>query len=537
MMLEMGADNAVRFPDVGRDQSIGDGAAAGTGRKSGKRPPTGSGQLARAVIADALAEPAPAQAAADAQSASPATPTSPGETGESRPAADGALSGEARWRTAYPAAFRALLVAGLPDPQAAIDIAERGLDSLDARLGLDLEAAGRLPGGEPAAATTVVGPARPARAVAVPYRGELLSGAALDRRLDDWLAAGSIEPSAAEAVRTVAAHPEWLDLSDLTFALIGAGAEMGPLAPLLSWGADVIAVDLPRPALWARLHAAANAGAGRMHMITADVTADPGVVGQALAQRDLRGRRMVLGNYVYAPGAAYVLATAAVDAVTAHVLSARDDVSLSWLGSPTEMYAVPAEVVLAARAARRRLGPMRVAGPMLRPASRGRLAAPQYAGPDSAGDPSGSYGAGLGTGLGTAAGITDSLVLQQGPSYAFAKQIQRWRATAARAAGVQVSFNVAPPSRTRSVVANRLLRAAYDGAGRFGVEVFQPVTSNALMALLLVHDLRAPREAEHPWQHESAGAAHGGLWRIPYVPRSVLGFAVGIGARSLVRGG
>ena len=80
------------------------------------------------------------------------------------------------------------------------------------------------------------------------------------------------------------------------------------------------------------------------------------------------------------------------------------------------------------------------------------------------------------------------------------------------------------------MVRNRVLAAAYSGAHRFGVEVFEPSTSNPLMAALLVHDLRAGAPAhEHPWQDEAHAAAHGGLWRMAYAPRSALGLAVFLG--------
>jgi lipid-A-disaccharide synthase len=119
-------------------------------------------------------------------------------------------------------------------------------------------------------------------------------------------------------------------------------------------------------------------------------------------------------------------------------------------------------------------------------------------------------------------------------SYALAKRLQRWRATVARRDGALVSMNVAPPTRTRSVVKNRALAAAYAGAHRFGVQVFEPTTSNVLMAALLVHDLNTGGGPVHeqPWEDEAYAAAHGGLWRIPYAPRSVLGLAalVGVGA-------
>ena len=45
---------------------------------------------------------------------------------------------------------------------------------------------------------------------------------------------------------------------------------------------------------------------------------------------------------------------------------------------------------------------------------------------------------------------------------------------------------------------NPLLAAAFRGAGTFGVEVFHPDTTNALMAALWVHDLRNARSVAHP---------------------------------------
>jgi hypothetical protein len=450
-----------------------------------------SSAFARAVVADALASP-------------------------------GSVPEGAAWRTGYPAAFRALVEAGLESPASAVGIASRGLAGVHTRLGIDLAA-----GPQPTVRETVTGPEAPSRRVRIPYRGETLTGAQIDRRLDDWLAHGVIEPSCAEAVRTVASHPEWLDLSDMTFVVIGAGAQMGPVPSLLAWGAEVIAVDRPGEGKWERLRAVASRSAGRMHIVQADVVAGPGPLARLLAGRDLRGRSMVLGNYVYAHGADHVLAAAAVDALTAQVLREREDVSLSFLGTPTDVYAVPPEIVKAADASYGRAGVLRAARPVLRTASRGRLAQRHYLPMEPV--------SGGGLDDRGPAGITDSLVLQQGANYALAKRIQRWRAAVARADSATASFVVAPPSRTDSVLSNRLLRAAYDGAHRFGVEVFDPATSNALMAVLLVHDLRNPRKHAHPWQHEVDQAAHGGLWRQGYVPRTVLGMAVGFGARSLVR--
>jgi hypothetical protein len=111
-----------------------------------------------------------------------------------------------------------------------------------------------------------------------------------------------------------------------------------------------------------------------------------------------------------------------------------------------------------------------------------------------------------------------------------AKRLQRWRAAVAREAGTTVSLNVAPPTRTRSVMKNRTLAAAYAGAHRFGVEVFEPATTRVLMAALLVHDLQVAAPVHpYPWQDEAWDAAHGGLWRMAYAPRSALGLAALLG--------
>jgi hypothetical protein len=291
---------------------------------------------------------------------------------------------------------------------------------------------------------------------------------------------------------------------------------MGPLAAVLGWGGTVAGVDLPSPEVWARISETAAKGAGRLIAPVAgdgpagaDLLRDLPAVAQWLL--GVEGR-LVLGNYVYAPGAAYVPLTAAVDALTVHVRRQRPDAAVSMLATPTDVFAVPGAAVAASRAGyRNRSAAARATGVL----SRGRLLQPNY---PAGADP----------------GINDSLVPQQGPNYALAKRIQRWRAAVARRE-TTVGFTVAPPTRTRSVVSNRLLAAAYAGAHLFGVEVFQPATANRLMAVLLVHQLRRPRPAAAVWRDEAFAAAHGGLWRTPYQARSALGLAAVRGLPAAVR--
>ena len=436
------------------------------------------------------------------------------------PAAADAAEGVRDWRTGYLRPFRDLVEAGFADgygiAAAGLDAVHRGIaverDGADVPLGAALE------NGPERASFTVAGEGKPERELAVPYGKEVLRGDALLRQLDAWVARGVIEDSCAGMLREVAANPGWLDLSDQRLVVLGAGAELGPLPAVLAWGGTVVGVDLPRPELWERIAATARSGAGTL-VAPGTSPADAGI--DLLRQLPEAVRwllevegRLVLGNYVYAPGAAYPRLSAAVDALSTRIVRERPGTALAFLATPTDTFGVPGEVVAqATRGYGERSAGARAAATL----SGGRLFRRHY--PEGA-DP----------------GIADSLVPQQGPNYALAKRIQRWRAAVSRRAGTEVAFSVAPATRTRSVTSNRLLAAAYAGAHLFGVEIFEPATSNRLMAALLVHQLRNPRPAaERAWTDEAFGAAHGGLWRVGYEPRSVLGLAALRGLPSVAR--
>lgn len=473
----------------------------------------GTTALARAVVTDALRPVDPAGALAAEQ--------------------------ETNWRSGYLVHFRRLVEAGLPSADAALSIARSGLASLHQRMrvvtssgaetGLDelLSASAS----RPMTTVEISGTGQPEGELSLPYHGDRLRGDGLLRRLDSWVADGVIEPSCAEAIRTVVAHPEWLRLPDHTVAVLGAGAEIGPLPSLLRWGARLAAVDLPRPAIWERVLQTAGHSAGTLLVpvtvgtLTGRGTGDDRLIAQhagadlivevpAVADwlAALPGR-LVLGNYVYADGGTNVRVSVAVDALTRRMQAARADLALAFLATPTDVFAVPGDAVAhATRAYASRSMAAKMLGRPLRTLSAGRLLRRAYV---PGADP----------------GVNDSLVPQQGPNYALAKRLQRWRAAVARDAGAAVSLNVAPPTRTRSVLKNRALAAAYAGAHRFGVEVFEPATCNVLMAALLVHDLHTGGGPGHlhPWQDEAHAAAHGGLWRTAYAPRSALGLAALLG--------
>src|SRR5664279_87973 len=368
--------------------------AAPSGRRS-------SADLGRAVIADAL-------------------------RGVDPVAALGAER-ESSWHSDYLVHFRRVLLAGLASGQAAVTVADDGLQSVQRRMkyrgsdGAERALDEMFDGSEASLSTVEIhGSGEPEAGFSLPFRGERLSGDALSRRLESWAEAGVLEPSAAERVRTVMAHPEWLRLDGQTVVVLGAGAEMGPLQALLRWGARVAAVDLPRPDVWRRVLAAGRDRAGTLLVpVATDLTGADSDATAANAGLDLltdvgaaaewiRGLdgRVVLGNYVYADGVTNMRLSAAVDALTLSLQGARHELALAFLATPTDVFAVPPDAVAHAQRAydeRSRLA--RVLGRPLRTVSAGRLLRRQYV-------------------PGVQPGIHDALVPQQGPNYALAKRLQ-----------------------------------------------------------------------------------------------------------------
>lgn len=457
-----------------------------------------------------------------------------------------AIDAERDWRKGYVRHLRALVEAEARSTKDALRIAADGLASAHERFEFARDGA-TMPLAramaeltEPRLHTaTVTGRGERAAELAVPYRGRELRGDDLLRQLDDWTARGVCEPSFAETVRRVVAHPEWLDLSGVQVALLGAGAEMGPLRALCAWGADVLAVDLPREQVWRRIVDAAVAGCGRLHVPVHEPTGDDpdavvrGAGADLLAEApevrtwlDGFAGPLTVGNYAYADGATFARLAMAVDAVTLDLVRRRRDASVAYLATPTDVFAVPVAAVEDSRTRYARQGWPGALQRPLRVVTGGRLFSSSY--PDVLETEDGPVG------------VNDCLVVQQGPNYAMAKRLQRWRATTSRQDGVRTSAHVAPPTRTRSVVKNRILAAAYAGAPRFGVEIFEPATSNTLMAAVLVHDLREPSAAaspgitlRHPHDLFMEAANHGGLWREPFAPRTALPVAAVLGLLGL----
>ncbi len=376
----------------------------------------------------------------------------------------------------------------------------------------------------------------------VPYRGDRLRGDALARRIDAWLASGVIEDSHAQALHLARSHPEWFDLSDRHVVLLGAGSEAGPLAWLSRWRANIVAIDLPRAATWRRIAQRVREGNARLIAPLAEGArpAPPPDDAVLAAGADMLSQTPQIARWLqhldqaldlfsiaYLDGERHVRVSLAMDAIGEACAAARRDTTRAWMATPTDVFAVPQAVAEAVMRGYQDRGLLkRAAQAGLRAGSLGRGFTPHIESLIDADD-------------GTRWGLVDCLVIEQGPNYALAKRLQQWRAIVARAQGRVASINVAPSTTTASVVSNPALAAGFRGAKAFDVEVFAPDTTNAVMAALWVHDLRNPRSSAqpstplaHPLQLLVEGANHGGLWRVPYLPRSVLPFAALLGLMS-----
>ena len=188
-----------------------------------------------------------------------------------------------------------------------------------------------------------------------------LTGAELEAQLKQWTEYGTIEPSAAEAIRRVASEPEWLDLSDRYFVLLGATSAMGPLEILLKHGANVIAVDLDRDFIWSKLFKAVRNSCGSLTFPVPAGTDCKGMDDAALSKvagSNLLDKTpeianwlttvypdeaLVCGNYTYLDGGLHVQLALACDAIMETLCRERQQpTSLCFLCTPTDCLLRPA---------------------------------------------------------------------------------------------------------------------------------------------------------------------------------------------------
>lgn len=440
------------------------------------------------------------------------------------------------WRRDYRRIFHGLTALAVTAPAVSLGIAEEGLKSTRTMLRFatgrtvtSLRAVDVRAEADSADLATgrIDGEAEPVRRLEVPYRGEVLAEDGLRHQLGEWQRRGIVEPGFAAAVERVIDHPEWLALPGFRLTAVGATAHLGPLRSLLSWGAEVLAVDRPGRARWDRLYAFARAGAGTLRFpVTetgpgADLTKHfPALARWITAHADIRP---VLGLYANLPGAAGIRLSAAADVLAEAVLRARPDTALAYLGAATDCYAVPPAVVDEARDRLAHRGIQGAAQDLVHRLVPGSLYRPNYQHPVTDID-------------GVEWDLFDNLPTLLGPDYALAQRLPRWRAVLSRAAGHTVSYTVTPPAWPSDSQETPWRPTTLRGVDHYGIEVFDRSTIRPLLAAKLVADLFAAEESdENPETLFTKGAAHGGLWRQPFDPRSLMAPSTLLGGLDAVR--
>jgi hypothetical protein len=372
--------------------------------------------------------------------------------------------------------------------------------------------------------------------VAVPFEGAVHRGRAALSLLDRLLDRAELTQAAYNALRwtieLVEAQGGVLDLRDHRFVLLGAGAELAPTRALLSAGAQVLWVDVVTAD---RFLSAQPVEAGTLARSSEplDLLEEPARVRAAIERfANERGGPVHLGAFAYASGASQEWRLgAAMNAIAAHT-QPNTLASLSMWVSPTTVPTLQPESLRAAEAQLQSeslwKATLRRAGILARPGSH--------------------VANGVSIGLAT--------VSIQGLSYQAAQYVSKLCAAEAFAVygtalqngaarpGLTVSANVAGITRTRSL-SHPLFEAAFVGAPRFSVRIFEPETTRALSSLLMLHDLlnpAAPGHTSSPLQGAAKAAGvhsqqvHGGIYNLPYSLESAIRVAavLGMGQRPSV---
>ncbi len=365
----------------------------------------------------------------------------------------------------------------------------------------------------------------------IPYHGKKLQGEALLQQIDLWEQQQIIEPSHAKALRILNQHPEWFDLSKRTMVLFGAGSEAGPLSWLAKWRANIVAIDLPHPAIWDKITKVIEKGNATLIAPQMKVADKQQLGANLLTQTpeianwlNTFSETLDLAGIAYLDGEKHVRVSIAMISIMEQVSQHKPDSSIMFMLTPTDIYAIPKAVVQSIQdKIKQRPIVEKLLTKSIHNISLNNFFKPnlkQLIQSDN----------------GQQYGISDCMVIEQGPNYALAKRLQQWYAITTRARGQKTVINIAPSTTTHSVVKNPILKAAFSGADLFKVETFNPETTNAIMAALWIHDLNNPESAtnpdkklDHPLELIMENANHGGLWHVPYLARTALPFAAAYG--------
>lgn len=373
-----------------------------------------------------------------------------------------------------------------------------------------------------------------------PLRVDGESGS-LENLARSWVANSLAEPGLIDAFKYLDQNPNLPIDKNLLFAVAGA-AEFAPTENWLRFGGRVAVVARPGKEKWQRLISMARSSSGQMlipiktslitkpldslsadeiaNLAGLDITDDYlEIAGWLAALSKLESNRVILGLYAYAPGIEHIKVQGVQDALAQVALQnlTKEELALSWLATPTDSAPGRANIAVGAEENYTKRSALRVIrDSLLGLVGAARKVTPRFFSSES-GEP---------------LALIDASVQQQGPSYSFSKRTQRYRAYLAHFAGYKVSYAIAPPARTDSVLRHRILRASYRGAPLFGVQPFEVTTAKSAIALVLlrdIHDEAAISQADDYLSLHTNSAIHGGLWRLGYRSSSIWIAATALG--------
>ncbi|CAJ1393414.1 unnamed protein product [Effrenium voratum] len=357
----------------------------------------------------------------------------------------------------------------------------------------------------------VHGTGTPKTSFELPYKGQKLTGSALEAQCDQW-SNGPMEPDAASAIKS--GSQQLAALQGRTFLVLGANSELGPLRPLLEAGATVAAVATKRPKRWKELLAFARQSAGTLlvpcpagqevnndedlaAVAGADLVSEtPQVVEWLLRCGRAADGQVTLGTYLYADGEANVRLTAASDyAVEALKSLGKEKVSFAYLASCSTSQSIPQEAVKAQEVN------FQASGQWSKTFGKRQVCTP----------------------LDGSRCFLRAFEVLQGPNYALAQLTRQWRAALLHSEGFLVSSPLAPMCRTESVVHNPTMAVVLEGVAHFPPqEAYDPDAGRMAMFAILLSDLTEPvPELASPMLITTRKAFHSGIWRTPFVMASL----------------
>lgn len=381
-----------------------------------------------------------------------------------------------------------------------------------------------------------------AQSFEVPYQGKAYRGEALAELVESWSATSSspCDVSFCQSVREAIAHPEWFDLRGKVFVLIGATSEMGPLEHLLAAGATVVAIARCSSAKrnkWKPLIEKASNSPGRLvfpmsEPMTAEIsegmskkqssslldlsllagadatTQTPELINwlnSTEVVKEANGKAMSIYSGIYMDGEGFVRATMGMDAIVDGCMQRQiPKPNLLYIDTPSHAHLVSSTVKFHSQSnATTSFLPYRLlaAISVLKPNMFHETKCPDRV-------------------------VLDALAVEQGPNYALAKLLQRFRAMVSHRSGAVVSVTNGPPALTDSVMHSPTMAVMMNNIHLFPPNTaMEPETVQALMTTIMVRDLNskssAARQCAHVMDLFMENEWDGGIWRSPYTGKSM----------------